>query len=79
MIPLTRSEFSQFNLKSKIKILRKDGKLIKRAKLGPESKLLLFTIYGFYVQCETDPIKDQIRDISLVISNNWIDHIYSIE
>ncbi len=79
MIALTRSEFSQFNLKSKIKLLRKDGKLIKRAKVGPESKLLLFTLYGFYVQCETDPVEDQIRDISIVVSNNWIEHICSIE
>ena len=47
---LTKEEFSLFNMKSKLKLLKKDGKLLRQR--YPRGMLLvsLYSIYGFQIE-----------------------------
>ena len=74
MILLTQSEFSEFNLKSKMKLIRKDGQLLKLKMINDRYKILLYSMYGFYVQCVSDVHTTQITEVDVLVSSNWLQH-----
>lgn len=47
---LTKGEFSQFNLKSKMQLLNSDGILLFKKKVNEQHELQLFFIYNFFVE-----------------------------
>lgn len=71
MISLTKSEFCQFNLKSKLKLMKKDGKLLK-TKCVTNQIYTVYTLYGFYVELIYDETVQDIVKIAPVPSANWI-------
>ena len=51
---LSKEEFCIFNTKSKIKLLQKDGKLLRQRKARDNIIFSLFKIYQFYVEIALD-------------------------
>lgn len=72
MIELTPIEFSEFNLKSKLKLLHKDGELLNYKVVNERYNIQLYSVYGFYVQCVSDNMTSQTTDVEIVVSNNWL-------
>jgi hypothetical protein len=73
LIALTPIEFSEFNLNSRIRLLKKDGELIQFKKVNERYKMLLYSVYGFYVQCIFDLGEAKMTQAQIVISSNWLD------
>lgn len=59
---LTKEEFSLFNLKSKLKFLKKDGKLVRQRYPGKYKLVSLHSIYGFHIETIYDV--DNFKTIS---------------
>ncbi|MDB4089455.1 hypothetical protein N9544_07530 [Flavobacteriales bacterium] len=51
---LTKEEFSLFNLKSRLKLLKKDGKLVRQRYSGEYLLVSLYSIYGFHIETTYD-------------------------
>ena len=47
---LTKEEFSLFNLKSRLKLLKKDGKLVRQRYPGEFTLTSLYSIYDFHIE-----------------------------
>lgn len=47
---LTKEEFSLFNLKSRLKLLKKDGKLLRQRYPVEYMLVSLYSIYGFHIE-----------------------------
>lgn len=47
---LTKEEFTLFNLKSRLKLLKKDGKLVRQRYPGEYTLASLYSIYGFHIE-----------------------------
>ena len=67
---LTKQEFSLFNTKSKLKLLKKDGKLLKQR--YPRGMLLisLYRIYGFDIETVYDVNKFETLSVTPVLNND---------
>ncbi len=72
MITLTRVDFSQFNLKSKLNLIKKDGKLLA-TKLTDLNIYSMYCIYGFYVEMVYDQDKAEIIKVNLLNNVQWKD------
>jgi hypothetical protein len=68
---LTRGEFSQFNLKSRVNLLKQRGILLASKIINTVYEIRLFMIYGFYVEVFYNCLKRDIIKAELVISKNW--------
>ena len=51
---LTKEEFSLFNLKSRLKLLKKDGVLMRQRYPGEYMLVSLYSIYGFHIETTYD-------------------------
>lgn len=51
---LTKEEFCLFNLKSKVKLVEKDGYFITRRICGDLYLISLYSIYDFYIEVTYD-------------------------
>jgi hypothetical protein len=47
---LTQAEFSSFNLKSKLQLLRKDGIPLLQRTISDRCKIELYKVYQFYIE-----------------------------
>lgn len=47
---LTQAEFSSFNLKSKLQLLKKDGMPLLQRTISDKCKVELYKIYQFYIE-----------------------------
>ena len=74
MIDLTPIEFREFNINSRMKLLKKDGKLLNFNIIDHQYKMLLYVVYGFHVQCIFDFKNSKVEDVRIVISNNWMNY-----
>ena len=72
MIALTKNEFSQFNLKSRLNLTNKDGVLLS-TKCESSYILSVYQIYDFQVVMLYDLERDDITKIEPVNSTQWID------
>lgn len=70
---LTKGEFCQFNLKSKIRLLKEHGMMLMRRKLDTIHEIRLFLIYGFYVEVFLTSKEQLILKIEPVLNHKWVD------
>lgn len=70
---LTKGEFCQFNLKSKIMMLKDNGMILMKRKIGEAHEIRLFLIYDFYVEVCFDVRKNKILRAEPILNTNWID------
>ena len=73
MIELTRSEFNEFNLNSKLRLLEKDGDVVNHRIIDGRYKIQLYFVYGFYVQCIWDLFSIRIVNVEIIHSLNWLE------
>lgn len=71
---LTREEYCQFNLKSKINLLKDKGKLLFEKKVDRVHEIRLFVIYDFHVEAFCDRIEEKILRIDPVRGNPWYNY-----
>jgi hypothetical protein len=57
---ITKGEYCQFNLKSKVELLKEFGQLEFERAFGSTS-VRIFTIYDFYVEVVYDQMKEEIK------------------
>jgi hypothetical protein len=74
---LSKGEFSQFNLKSKIQLLKDNGRMLMTRKLDNIYEIRLFAMYDFYVEVFFNYQKNQIIKIEPILNNNWLDVYFS--
>ena len=67
-------EFSEFNSKSKMQLLMKDGHLLNFKVVAGRFKVQLYKVYGFYVQCITDIISSAVVKIDIIRSKKWLEY-----
>ena len=67
---LTKEEFSLFNTKSKLKLLKKDGKLLRQR--YPRGMLLvsLYSIYGFNIEMVYDVDKFKSISVNFILNKD---------
>lgn len=70
---LSKGEFCQFSLKSKISLLKENGLMLMKRRLDKIYEIRLFLIYDFYVEVFLNRDKNIILKIEPVINNNWLD------
>lgn len=69
MTPLAIGEFCQFNLKSRLSLLHKDGSFLGAVKIA-EYECKLFYLYGFFVELIYDESIERVVNISPITSYN---------
>ena len=75
MISLTKSEFCNFNLNSRLSLTRKDGKLLT-TKHVTNLTCALYMLYDFHVELIYDTEIDEIIKINPINSVNWVDFYF---
>lgn len=67
---LTKEEFSLFNIKSKLKLLKKDGKLVRQR--YPDNYILvsLYSIYGFHIETTYDVADFKTLSVNPIINTD---------
>lgn len=70
---LTKGEYCQFNLKSRITLLKGRGKLLFRKKLDNIYEIMLFRIYDFYVEVFYNYKTRKILTADPILNVNWLD------
>ena len=74
---LSKGEFCQFNLKSKINLLGDNGTLLMTKKLDEAYEIKLFLIYDFYVEAFCNYKYNKIERVQPIINNNWMDFYFN--
>lgn len=69
---LTRGEFCQFSLPSKINLLKENGQMLMKKKIDAMHEIRLFLIYDFYVEVFFDFHKERILKVEPIVNNNWL-------
>ena len=69
---LTKGEFCQFNLKSKINLLKNNGTLLMNKKVDEMNELKLFLIYDFYVEALYNNQENKVIKIEPILNQNWV-------
>lgn len=72
-VNLTKGEYTQFNLKSRLQLLDMNGLLLVEKEIDEYLKVKLFQIFDFYVEVVYDSCKRKILRAEPVISSNWLD------
>ena len=70
---LTKGEFCQFNLKSRISLLNNDGMLLLAKKINRLHAIKLFLIYDFYIEVFYNHKRNKILKIEPIPNHKWID------
>ena len=70
---LTRGEYCQFNLKSRLQLLDNKGIFLIERRFANEHKIILFSIYDFYVEVLYDIKQDKVLKVQPILTNNWLD------
>jgi len=69
---LTAAEFCQFNLKSRIQLLRKDGVLLQVRKVFDKFIVRLYTLYRFWVEVIIQVQNMEIIKVEPVLNNDIV-------
>lgn len=69
---ITKGEFSQFNLKSRIYILLNKGILLSTKKISKIHEVRLFLLYGFYVTAIYNRPKNEIQSAEPVLNEGLL-------
>lgn len=69
---LTKGEFSQFNLKSRIRILLSNGILLSSKKISMILEIRLFLLYGFYVKVVFNKFKNEIQSAEPLMHDSML-------
>lgn len=70
---LSKGEFSRFNLKSKITLLKDNGKILMKKKITNVHEIRLFLLYDFYVEVCFDLHKRKILRAEPFLNSKWLD------
>lgn len=70
---LTKGEFCQFNLKSRITLVENNGFLIVKRKIDETHEIRLFQMGDFQVEVFCDFKMNKILKIDPILHTNWID------
>lgn len=70
---LSLSEFTRFNLRSRVQLLYKDGILLRERKAYNVYKVKIFRIYTFYVEVVTTLSDGQVVRVDPVLNRRIID------
>ncbi|TDW97290.1 hypothetical protein [Dinghuibacter silviterrae] len=62
---ITKGEYCQFNLKSKVELLKEFGQLEFERSFG-STEVRIFTIYDFYVEVIYNQMKEEIEKVEPV-------------
>ena len=73
---LTRDEFCQFNLQSKINLLKDNGQMLMKKKIDEMYEIRLFLIYDFYVEVFLDFQKNKILKAEPILNQNWLNFYF---
>lgn len=71
MTPLSIGEFCQFNLKSRLSLLHKDGSFLGVVNIA-EYECKLFYLYGFFVELVYDSTSEEVVNIWPITSYNLL-------
>lgn len=70
---LTKEEFCLFNVKSKLKLMEKDGCFLTTKVCQNNYLISLYEIYGFYVESTYDCVQMKTVRVEPVLSSNVLE------
>ena len=71
---LTKGEYCQFNLKSRMSLLSENGICIEKKKVNDELEIKLFSIYDFYVEVHYSYSECRVIKVEPLWNNNWLSY-----
>ena len=72
MKKLSKGEFCQFNIKSRMQLLRDDGTFLFEKKINETCEIKIFMVYAFYVVVFFNNMHNKVEKVEPVQNQQWV-------